>query len=143
VGNKAPTRGRLNRDRTYFGAKRMVELIEYIIVFGISAGVATASVMLVDGAMPGLNEVASVSKSDQVAGAARIAVLQGANVTLLLPLQDSSVSCAAGSLSVSFGNESRAYEMGFPCSFDFQGLNGACTLVFSAPADSLRLGVTC
>ncbi len=121
----------------------MVELIEYVIVFGISAGLAGASVMLVDGAMPGLNDVAAVSTSDQIAGAARIAVVEGRNVTLLLPLQGSSVDCAAGSLSISVGGDSRAYEIGFPCSFDFQGLNGACTLVFSAPADSLQLGVTC
>ncbi|HVC26566.1 MAG TPA: hypothetical protein VND40_00245 [Nitrososphaerales archaeon] len=121
----------------------MVELIEYVIVFGISAGVAGASVMLVDWAMPGLNGVAAMSKSDQVAGAARIAVIEGGNVTLTLPLQDSSVSCAAGSLSVSIDGASRAYEVGFPCSFDFQGLNGACTLFFSAPADALQLGVAC
>jgi len=121
----------------------MVELIEYVIVFGISAGVAGASVMLVNGAMPGLNEVAAVSKSDQVAGAARIAVVEGRNVTLLLPLRDSSISCASGSLSVSMDGVSRAYEVGFPCSFYFQGLNGACSLVFSALAGSLQLGVSC
>jgi len=121
----------------------MVELIEYVIVFGISAGVAGASVMLVDGAMPGLNEVAAVSTSDQVAGAARIAAIEDRNVTLLVPFQDAGVSCAAGSLSVSIDGVPRAYEVGFPCSFDFQGLNGACTLVFSAPADALRLAVTC
>jgi hypothetical protein len=121
----------------------MVELIEYVIVFAISAGLAGASVMLVDGAVPGLNEVAAVSASDQVAGAARIAVVEGGNVTLLLPLQDSSVACSAGSLSVGIDSDSRAYDVGFPCSFDFQGLNGTCTLVFSAPAESLQLGVTC
>jgi len=121
----------------------MVELIEYVIVFGISASVAGASVMLVNGAMPGLAQVAAVSKSDQVACAARIAVVEDRNVTLLLPLQGSSVACAAGTLSVSTGGGPRAYELGFPCSFDFQGLNGTCTLVFSAPADSLQLGVTC
>ena len=121
----------------------MVELIEYVIVFGISAGLAGASVMIVTGAMPGLNEVAAVSTSDQVAGAARIAVIEDRNVTLLLPLQDSSVACAAGSLSVSIDGDSRAYEVGFPCSFDFQGLSGECTLSFSAPAALLELGVTC
>lgn len=121
----------------------MVELVEYVIVFAISAGVAGACVMLVNGAMPGLNQVATVSKSDQIAGAARIAIVEGGNVTLLLPLQDSSISCGAGSLSVSMGGTSRAYGLGFPCSFDFQGLDGACSLVFSAPGDSLQLGVTC
>jgi hypothetical protein len=121
----------------------MVELIEYVIVFGISAGVAGASVMLVNGAMPGLNQMASASKSDQVAGAARIAVVEDRAVTLLLPLTGSSISCAAGSLSVSIGGSSRAYDVGFPCSFDFQGLNGECTLVFSAPANSLRLEAKC
>jgi hypothetical protein len=121
----------------------MVELIEYVIVFGISAGVAGASVMVVNGALPGLSQVASTSISDQIAGAARIAVAEDRNVTLLLPLHDSSVSCAAGSLSVSIDGDARAYEMALPCAFDFQGLNGACTLVFSAPADALGLEVTC
>jgi len=121
----------------------MVELIEYVIAFGISVGVAGACVMLVNGALPGLSETAAVSTSDQVAGAARIAVMEDRNVSLLLPLQNSSVSCSAGSLSVSINGNPRAYEVGFPCSFDFRGLNGACTLVFSAQADALRLGVTC
>jgi hypothetical protein len=121
----------------------MVELIEYVIVFGITAGVAGASVMVVNWAMPGLTAAAAMSKSDQVAGAARIAVVEGGNVTLVLPLKDSSISCAAGSLSVSVDGLSRAYQVGFPCSFDFQGLNGACTLVFSATAEALQLGVTC
>jgi len=121
----------------------MVELIEYVIVFGITAGVAGASVMLVSGALPGLNSVASASASDQVAGAARIAVVEGRNVTLLVPLRNSAVSCAQGSLSVSISGDLRKYDVGSPCSFDFQGLNGACTLTFSAPADGLQLAVTC
>lgn len=121
----------------------MVELIEYVIVFGISAGLAGASVMLVNGAMPGLNEIAAASASDQVTGAARMAVVEGRNVTLLLPLQATTISCAGGSLSVSIGGDSRAYELGFPCSFDYQGLSGTCTLVFSAPAEALQLRVTC
>lgn len=121
----------------------MVELIEYVIAFGISAGVAGASVMLVNGAMPGLNQVASASKSDQVAGAARIAVVEGRNVTLLLPLRGSSIACAGGSLSVSIDGAPRAYDVGFPCDFDLQGLSGVCTLVFSAPASSLQLEANC
>ena len=121
----------------------MVELIEYVIVFAISAGVAGASVMLVDGALPGMNAVAAASTSDQLGGAARLAVVEGRNVTLLVPLQDAAVSCASGSLSVSIGGDSRSYEVGLPCSFDFQGLNGSCALVFSAPAQALQLEVTC
>jgi hypothetical protein len=121
----------------------MVELIEYVIAFGISAGVAGASVMLVNGAIPGLNEVAAASKSDQVAGAARLTVVEDRSVTLLLPLHGSSIACASGSLSVSIDGHSRAYELGFPCSFDFQGLNGSCRLVFFVRGDSLQLGVTC
>jgi len=121
----------------------MVELIEYVIVFGISAGVAGASVMLVNGAMPGLNAVAAASKSDQIAGAARIAVVEGRDVTLLLPLQGSEISCSTGSLSVSMGNDSRTYGVGLPCSFEFRGLSGDCNLVFSAPGNSLNLVVTC
>jgi hypothetical protein len=121
----------------------MVELIEYVIVFAISAGVAGASVMVVNGAMPGLDQIAAASKADQVAGAARIAVVEDRNVTLILPLQNSSVSCAAGSLSVLMDSASQSYDLGFPCSFGFQGLSGTCDLAFSAPADSLRLAVSC
>jgi len=84
-----------------------------------------------------------VSVSDQLAGAARIAVVEDRNVTLLLPLQGTSVGCDAGALSVSIGGDSRTYELGFPCAFDFKGLSGTCSLVFSAPEDSLQLGVTC
>jgi hypothetical protein len=97
----------------------------------------------VSGAMPGLGVVASASASDQVAGAARIAAVEGRNVTLVLPLQSTSLSCEGGSLSVSVDGDSRGYQVGFPCDFHFQGLNGTCTLAFSAPADSLQLGVTC
>jgi hypothetical protein len=121
----------------------MVELIEYIIVFAVSAGVAGASVMLVNGALPGLDQLASASLSDQVAGAARVAVAEDRNVTLLLPLHDSSVSCSSGTLFVSIGGATRAYETLLPCSFDFQGLNGQCTLLFSPASDALRLAVTC
>ena len=121
----------------------MVELIEYVIAFAISAGVAGASVVLVNGAVPGLNAVASASTSDQVAGAARIAVVEDRNVTLLIPLREASISCASGTLAVSTGGDPRAYELGFPCSFGFNGLNGECTLDFSAPSHSLRLGVKC
>ena len=117
----------------------MVELIEYVIVFAISAGVAGASVMLVNGALPGLNTVAAASTSDQLAGAARIAVVEDRNVTLLVPLRDAAVSLRSGSLSVSIGGDS-GVQVGFPCSFDFRGLNGACTLVFSAPADPSSSG---
>lgn len=121
----------------------MVELMEYVILFGISASVAGASVILVDGAMPGLNQVASASKSDQVAGAARVAIIEDRNVTLLLPLSGSSIACSAGSLSVSVDGSRRTYDVGFPCAFSFYGLKGECTLVFSAPSDSLRLEAKC
>lgn len=121
----------------------MVELIEYVLAFAISAGVAGASVMLVNGAMPGLDQVAAASKADQVAGAARLAVVEARNVTLLLPLKDSSISCAEGSLVVAAGGAPQSYSLGFPCSFSFQGLSGTCNLVFSAPTDSLLLEVTC
>ena len=121
----------------------MVELIEYVIAFGISAGVAGASVMLVSGAMPGLNQMAASSKSDQIAGAARIAVVEGRNATVVLPLNGASIACADGALSVSEGHASHTYSLGFPCTFSFKGLNGQCTIVFSAPEDSLRLMVSC
>ncbi len=121
----------------------MVELLEYVIVFALSAGVAGASVALVGGALPGLSHVASASSSDQIASTARIAVLEGRSVTLLLPLEDASVSCESGSLAVSMGNYTRSYDLAYPCSFDFRGLQGTCSLTFSAPADSIELEARC
>jgi hypothetical protein len=121
----------------------MVELIEYVIAFAISAGVAGASVLVVNGAMPGLGQMAAASKSDQIAGAARIAVVEGRNVTLLLPFKDSSIACSGGAISVSEGGASLTRTVGFPCSFSYKGLSGACALVFSTSADSLRLEVKC
>jgi len=121
----------------------LVEVIEYVLVFAISAGVAGASVMLVEGALPGLGQVAALSVSDQVAGAARLAAVQGINATLVMPLQDTTVACSGGTLTVSQGSSSSQYMVGLPCSFDYQSLNGTCDLVFSAPLDSLGLQVTC
>jgi len=121
----------------------MVELIEYVIVFGISAGVAGASVMLVHGALPGLDLAGATSKSDQIGGAARLAVVEGRDVTLLLPLKSASVSCSGGALTVSLSSHPRVYPIDFPCTFSFQGLDGLCTLLFSATGNALGLKVTC
>jgi len=121
----------------------MVELIEYIIVFGVSAGLAGASVMLVGQAMPGLNEIASTSKSDQLAAAARISIAEGRNVTLLLPVQDSSIACAQGTMTVSMAESTATYALAYPCSFEYFDLTGACNFQFASPADSLELGVKC
>jgi len=121
----------------------MVELIEYAVIFGISAGVAGASVMLVSGAMPGLGQVAAASTSDQMASAARLAAVEGRNVAILVPLHGASIDCGGGSLNVKVGGTSRTYVTGLPCSFDFSNLTGQCSLVFSAMKGSLRLGVSC
>jgi hypothetical protein len=122
----------------------MVELLEYIIIFSISAGLAGASVALVDGAFPGLTQVAAASQADQIAGGARLAIVQDDNVTLLLPLQNASISCASGSLSVSTGGDDlHSYPVGFPCYFDDQALEGSCELVFSTTNDYLSLQANC
>lgn len=120
----------------------MVELVEYAIVFGISAGLAGACLLLVDGALPGLDQVAAASSSDQIASAARLAVVQGGNVTLVLQLENSTVACESGSLSVSSSAGSDGYQVGYPCAFDVEGLTGSCTLVFSAD-ESLEMEATC
>lgn len=121
----------------------MVELIEYVIVFGISVGLAGAAVMILQGAAPGIDQVAEASASDQIAGAARLAAVEGGNATLVLPLDDAAVSCSAGSLLISSGGTSRAYQVGYPCEFDYAELDGECTLVFSAASASLQLSVDC
>ena len=121
----------------------MVELIEYVIVFGISAGAAGAALMLVHGMVPGLNAVAAASESDQIAGAARIAVAQDRNVTLLLPLHDASVSCQDGELTVSTDENSRSYSLYYPCHFQSPGLSGDCSLAFFVQQESIQFEAKC
>lgn len=120
----------------------MVELIEYVIAFAVSAGVAGAGLMVVGGAMPGLDQVSNASKADQIGGAASLSVVQGRDVSLLLPLVNATIACGSGTLSVSFGGAARHYEVYLPCSFDFRGLRGTCTLDFSSGA-ALALEVAC
>jgi hypothetical protein len=123
----------------------MVELIEYILVFGISLGVAGVGIALVNGMAPGLNQMVSASQSEQVAGAARIAVVEGQNVTLLLPLTNATISCASGFLSVAINGPAQTYQLGYPCSFAFEALTGQCNLVFSEDEGSavLSMEATC
>lgn len=121
----------------------MVELIEYVIAFTISAGLAGASVALVQGALPGLDQVMSQSKADQIASAARISVAEDRNTTLVLPLQQTSVSCESGTLDVSIGGVQYEQEIGFPCAFASGSLTGLCTLSFAAPQTSLTLEAAC
>ncbi len=136
-------RGRLSLCPTYSSGVLVVELIEYVIVFGISAGVAAASVAVVTGAAPGFDQVAAASKADQVAGAARLAWMGGGNVTVVLPLREASVSCQHGVLSTTIDGEQREYVLSLPCSFESTGLTGDCILEFSASHGSLMLEVSC
>lgn len=122
----------------------MAELIEYVVVFGISAGLAGASVALVSGALPGLAEVAAASKSDQLAGAARVSLVEGKSVTVVLPVRGAAVSCVSGELSVYVGAYSRSYELGAPCAFSMEGLTGVCAFSFApTSSDALDLEVKC
>lgn len=120
----------------------MVELIEYVVAFAVSAGVAGAGLMVVGGAMPGIGQVSNASKADQIGAAASLSVVQGRAVTLVLPLENTAIACGSGVLSVSFGGNAEDYRVDMPCSFDFQGLHGTCTLGFSSVA-ALTLEVTC
>jgi len=121
----------------------MVELIEYVLAFTITAGLAVASVAFVHGALPGLEQVTSQSKADQIAGAARVAVVEGKATRLVLPLSGTSVSCESGTLDVSMSGREYRREIGFPCSFSSGSLTGVCTLLFPAPLTSLTMEATC
>lgn len=125
------------------GTLGLVELIEYVVIIGISAGLASASILVVEGAMPGLGGLASASRSDQIASAARLSIIQGSDATLVLPLQGESISCSEGTLAVADSSGSHSYLTGYPCSFDLAGLTGMCTLVFSTQSSLLNLEATC
>ena len=121
----------------------MVELIEYILVFGVTLGIAGVGMAIVGGMVPGLNRMVSASQSGQVVGAARIAVVQGQNETLFLPLTNATISCASGSLSVSLNGPPQTYELGYPCSFSASDMTGQCDLTFYEAASTLGMEADC
>ena len=118
----------------------MVELIEYILVFGLTVSLSAFSFLILGGSMPVLDQSQAKAQMDEITNAARLAALQG-NSTLVLALSDASASCQQGVVSYTGGGSTLSTAVGFPCSFQFQGVSGLCTLDFSRSEGVVNLRV--
>ncbi len=118
----------------------MVELVEYLLVFGVTAVIAGFSVAVFGGFLPTLHQTQSQAELDQIAGAAGLAAENG-SASLVLPLDNASISCAGDVVSLSAGGQTYSSSIGASCSFSYSGLSGVCNLVFTRSDGRIGLEV--
>lgn len=118
----------------------MVELVEYLLVFGVTAAIAGFSVAVFGGFVPTLHQTQSQAELDQMADAAGLAAENG-TASLILPLDNASISCAGAVLSFSAGGQTYSSSIGSSCSFSYDGLSGVCTLIFTRSDSQIGLEV--
>jgi hypothetical protein len=120
----------------------LVEIVEYLLVFGVTAAVAGFSVFVFGGSLPTLHQTQAQADLDQIAGAAGLAAENG-SATLVLPLSDASLSCSSSAIAFSTGGNSYTAAIGASCSFSASGLDGLCTLVFSRSPEGVEMEADC
>lgn len=108
----------------------MVELIEYLLVFGVTVSLSAFSLLIIGGSLPIVNQSQARAQLEEITGAAGLAALKG-NATLVLPLSNASASCSQGTMSLSSGGSTYSSPVGYGCSFQFKGVSCLCTMVFS------------
>ncbi len=118
----------------------MVEILEYVLVFGITALLSGFSVLVVQGSLPVLHQTQNGAEFDELTGAATSAYVEG-NSTVVVPLSDASVGCSQGIMTFSSGGLNYTSHVGFACSFAYSGVSCLCKLVFSRNSDVLGLQV--
>jgi len=110
----------------------MVEVIEYILVFGITISLSAFSILILGGSLPILDQSQAKAQMDEITAAADLAALKG-NTTLILPLSDASIACAQGVMTFSSGGQSFSSPIASHCSFQFRSVSCLCKLDFFTP----------
>jgi hypothetical protein len=136
---KTTTGCRLNR-LAGLSPRDLVEIIEYLLVFGVTAVLAGFSVLVFGGSLPTLHQTQDQAELDQIAGAAGLAAENG-TATLALPLSNATISCSDGIVELSTGGGSFSAGIGASCGFSVSGLNGLCTLLFTRSSSGVALEV--
>jgi hypothetical protein len=116
----------------------MVELMEYLLVFGVTAALAGFSVLTFSGFLPALHQTQGQSELEQVAGAAELAAQNG-SATIVLPLTNATVSCESGTMTLHTAGTDYSSSIGADCGFSVTGLNGLCKLVFTRTASGVTM----
>ena len=118
----------------------MVEILEYVLVFAVTASISGFSVVILSGSLPILGQSQVHAQLDEISGAAGLAELKG-NSSVVLPLSNASISCSGGVVSLSSGGSDYSTNVGYPCHFGFTGLTCLCTLTFTRGEGELQLKV--
>jgi len=119
----------------------MVEIMEYVLVFAITASLAGFSVLLLQGSLPALDKTQGQSEFVQVSGAAGTAAV-GGSAEVVVPLSNASIACSSGVMTFASGGLSYSSSIGYPCNFRYAGLSCVCKLTFSREAAGVGLTVT-
>lgn len=119
----------------------MVEVLEYTLVFAITALVAGFSVVVVQGSLPVIKQTEGSAELDELSGAATTAVVEG-SATIALPLTNASLSCSSGTLSLTLQGLNYTSKIGYQCSFALPHLTCLCTVVFTRGYDGLEVRVS-
>jgi hypothetical protein len=118
----------------------MVEVIEYLLVFGITVSLSVFSILIVGGSMPVLDQSQAKAQMDEIAGAADLAALNG-NATVTLPLTGASIACSQGVMTFSSDGQSLSSPVGSPCGFRLTSVSCLCQLFFTQDQGGLELRV--
>lgn len=120
----------------------MVEIIEYLLVFGVTAAVAGFSLVVLGGFVPTIDHTEGQAVVDRIAAAATTASQNGSS-SVSLYLSDASISCSAGSVVLTEGGQQYTSDaIGPLCTFSASGLDGACTITFIRTGEGLDLEVS-
>jgi hypothetical protein len=118
----------------------VVEILEYLLVFAITAMMAGFSVVVVQDSLPVLHQTQGGAEFDELSGAATSAAVAG-SATVVMPLSDASIGCSQGVIAFSAGGLNYTSRLGYPCNFSFSGVTCLCQLVFSRDSDAVELQV--
>jgi hypothetical protein len=119
----------------------LVELMEYLLVFGVTVSLAGFSVMVFGGFLPTVNHTVAQTEVDQIAGAASLAAENG-SASLVLTFTNASISCSQGVVELSTGGQAYSSDVtAGSCGFGATDLTGVCKLVFTSSDGLIGLEV--
>lgn len=116
----------------------MVELIEYLLVFGVTVSLAGFSIVVLGGFLPTLHQTQGQAQLDQIAGAAGLAAQNG-SAALVLTMDNASIVCSGGTVRLTTEGSTYSASIGASCSFTASDLNGVCKLVFTRTDDGVGM----
>lgn len=118
----------------------MVEVMEYLLVFAVTAAIAGFSIFVFNGSVPGIRQTQGQAEVDQVAGAVELAAANG-NATLTLPLSGASLSCSQGVVELTSDGQTYSSYVSSGCAFSVSGLSCVCSLSFTWVPDGVGMEV--